>query len=198
MRAVWYARTHPEWPWLTREANRFLDGWLDGGERALEFGCGGSTLFFARRAAHVVGIETSPEWRDRVQRALDARGLAHRAEIRLVEKAGRPEVPSDAAYDVILVDGGDRLAAAEASIGLLAPGGLLVVDNINRHVPNSSPGPGSLRAWDEADPIHRRWRAWWSGLADWPRRWTCNGVTDTLLARKPGPGIHALDDTLGS
>lgn len=191
LRAFWYVRTHPEWPWLTPEANRVLDAVLSGRERVLEFGCGGSTLFFARRAAHVLGIETSPAWLERTRRALDARGLADRAELRRVKAGGGLGLPEGARFDLVLVDGGDRLAAAEAAADLLAPGGWLVVDNINRHIPNDSPGPGSLRAWDEDDPDHRRWRDWWARLEGWPRRWTSNGVTDTLLARRPGPGFDA-------
>jgi len=186
-------RTHPGWPWLTPDANRFLDQWLTGQERILEFGCGGSTLFFARRAEHVTGVETSAPWKNRVEKRLAGQGLEHRADIRPQDPEGALHDFKNGSFDGVLVDGGDRLAAAEGALSWLKPGGILIVDNINRYVPNTSPGPGSLRTWDAESNEHQRWRSWCTAVREWPHHWSSNGVTDTLLLQKPRGGAETPD-----
>jgi hypothetical protein len=72
-----------EVPWLTFAAIRRLKHILLPNMRVFEYGSGGSTLFFARRAASVVTIEHDPQWGQKVATALVARRYAN-CELRLV------------------------------------------------------------------------------------------------------------------
>src|SRR5215471_8978373 len=49
-------------PWLTYGAIKFLSGVLRCDMRVLEYGIGGSTLFFLERGCNVISIEHDPEW----------------------------------------------------------------------------------------------------------------------------------------
>jgi predicted O-methyltransferase YrrM len=60
-------------PWITYGALDFIDSRLRPGMRVLEFGAGGSTLFFADRRADLVTIEHAPEWAEEVSEAVGER-----------------------------------------------------------------------------------------------------------------------------
>jgi hypothetical protein len=86
----WYRSLRPafnlldaELPWLPFPVIRFLDKTLQPAMRVFEYGCGGSTLFFARRVAEVVSVEHSPDWHRRVSAAIQQRGYQN-CQLRLV------------------------------------------------------------------------------------------------------------------
>ena len=54
-----------EQPWITIPARHFLQKTLTPDFRVLEFGAGGSTLFFAKRVKELVTVEHQPEWLQR-------------------------------------------------------------------------------------------------------------------------------------
>ena len=188
IRAWRYRRKHPDLPWLTADANALLIEHLSPESRVLEFGCGGSTLFFARNCREVISIEHDPAWHRRVTRQLAQENLTAKVDLRLLPPSSHAEaaapIPAES-LDLVLVDGVRRADCVLACMDKLKPRGLLVIDNINRHMPNDSPCPDSLRAWNKRDPAHIQWQNIHQQLAAWEQIWTSNGVTDTLLAWKP-------------
>lgn len=64
-----------ELPWITKEAVVKLDEELDDSDNVLEFGSGGSTIFFAKRCARVTSIETSSEWLVKTRAKLNEQGV---------------------------------------------------------------------------------------------------------------------------
>lgn len=60
-----------ERPWITFAAIRFLENVLHRGMRVFEYGMGGSTLFFAKRAGEVVSVDHDPMWMARVREHMD-------------------------------------------------------------------------------------------------------------------------------
>jgi hypothetical protein len=74
----------PELPWLGFSAVRTIDHLLQRHWQVLEFGSGMSTLWFARRVAKTVTIETDAAWHTRVNALLQKRRLSHRVESHLV------------------------------------------------------------------------------------------------------------------
>jgi hypothetical protein len=80
-----------ELPWLTFGAIQFLDAYLTISMRVFEFGCGGSTLFFAARAQSVTSIEHDAVWADRVGTAIAARGRTN-LQLRVVHPTASPQI----------------------------------------------------------------------------------------------------------
>lgn len=118
-------------PMYTYSAIEYLSQ-LDFSERhVLEFGSGQSTLWWARRAARITAVEHDDHW----VRRLEDVGLsnieclfAKREDI--TTGAGYLAVlPAGQRYDVIALDGLHYYDCAAAARGLLAPGGLVVLDN---------------------------------------------------------------------
>jgi predicted O-methyltransferase YrrM len=147
-------------PWWTLEASDLVDTFLKGrpGARAFEWGSGASTLWLARRGAAVTSVEHDPEWAS-ITRSLLGPGLD--VDLRLIPDADvdalQPADPPSAhpeplrrelqayvdvidgvggTFDVIVVDGRidahTREACLERGVARLAPGGIIVFDNVER------------------------------------------------------------------
>lgn len=158
----WYEKRHPDHPWLAPGASRWLEENLRPHMRGFEWGSGRSTLWFARRLAHLTSIESDAAWFHQVSRQLQESGVAnvelrhvpldHReSETYALEYAPLPANPSaildlpDASLDFVVVDGWYRPVCTRAALPKLKPGGLLLIDNTDWkdpphvHVPQDWP-----------------------------------------------------------
>jgi len=70
-------------PWWSFRAIEYLDQLLPADVAVFDWGSGGSTLFWARRGAHVLALEHDREWARRVAEALDAERVRNRVDLRL-------------------------------------------------------------------------------------------------------------------
>lgn len=121
-------------PWLPFRLIDELAGRVRPGDRVLEYGGGGSTLWFLDRGASVVTIEDDEGWAARLQSHVGHRtdwDLRRRA----IEAGGYVKAGDDLAdssIDIVLVDGKDRPGCIHASLPKVKPGGLLLVDDVDR------------------------------------------------------------------
>lgn len=116
-------------PWLTYPALAWLESVDFTGQHVLEFGAGYSTLWWARRAAAVVAIEEDPGWHAALQARL-ASPTGDSGNVRLLRAS--PSVCPDlgpALFDVVVIDGGDRLSAARIALARVRDTGIVVLDN---------------------------------------------------------------------
>jgi predicted O-methyltransferase YrrM len=125
-----------EYPWWTPDAIRLLDKLITKEFYALEFGSGGSTMFFSRRAKELLSFETNPNWFQKVRDQLDGKQLFN-VESHLVKSFDecRPIIVDHARhlFDVVLVDcePGEmmRKEPLEFSAQYVRDDGLLILDN---------------------------------------------------------------------
>lgn len=123
-------------PWLPFRVMERLEQKLDGTSKVAEFGGGGSTLWFADRAGEVVTIEHDEEWYPVLADAVaDLPGCS--LEFRSAADDYADYVPAldrfpDGYFDVVVVDGRERVRCFEAAVPKVAPGGLLVLDDTER------------------------------------------------------------------
>lgn len=166
-------------PWLSWSCVEFLEEFLRPGMAVLEYGGGGSTLYFARKGCRVVTVEGYRRWsrliRARLDEALgDAAPAVEIREIAGIDDGEPPrdeyvrQVHSGGPWDVILVDGAHRLACLEASRDELRPNGVLIFDNADfgeyRQAPKllsgferrSFSGLGVGRRWTTQTDVYRR------------------------------------------
>ncbi len=112
--------------------------------RILEWGCGGSTLWFANRSTRVTSIEHSRKWRYKI---------AEKAAVAKLHNIDHVYIPcqgdkgcfkpyaefvrgyDEATFDLVNVDGRARVRCIEQVLmhRLVKPGGVLVLDNSERH-----------------------------------------------------------------
>jgi len=190
----YYYATHPDHPWLTRTANEFLATYIKGSDSGLEFGSGRSTLWFARRVGHLISVEHDQAWFNKVSRMLEEYHLDN-VDYHLHPRDKSDEQGFETDYvrifqgiksdsiDFVLIDGVYRDYCALESIRVLRPGGLMIIDNVNRYLPGGSTSPNS-RTPDDG-PKGQTWSKVEQTISQWRRIWTSSGVSDTAFFFKP-------------
>jgi len=183
---------HPDWPWLTPAAVRFLEHRLEPGNVVYEWGAGRSTLWIARRVKKILSVEHDSIWFKKIQSRADRLGL-NNLELELIQDGhGLPyaspyvnavyKLPD--CFDLIVVDGIHRSHCALAALGKVKPCGMILVDNANWYLPSSSRAPASRNA--EQGPVSLEWAEFQHQVSGWPVLWTSNGVADTGIWFRPG------------
>ena len=85
----------------------------------------------------------------------------------------------DESLDFALVDGMIRISCMEVVLDQIKPGGLLILDNANRYVPNPfGKGHTTIHEARKA-PRSPRWQAILSRLESWRAIHTTDGIWDT-------------------
>jgi predicted O-methyltransferase YrrM len=189
-----YRRAQPGVPWIAPAAVEFLEGYLKPTDEMLEFGSGRSTLWFADRVRHIISVEHNPDWHRQISSKITEKGgtnisyflhpkqadsiPASRSDYVLVTKSISPK-----SLDIVLVDGIYRAQCVLQSLPLIAAGGILIIDNVNRYLPSRSIAPNSRSM--EAGPVDDEWRKVLDLIGEWRFFWTSNGISDTAFYFKP-------------
>ncbi len=118
-------------PWYTYPAIEYLSQFDYRKKNIFEFGCGFSSLFWAKRANRVISIEDNLKWFEKWQKEFDEANLdiRWRDEGEIYENAIFEDGNK---YDVIVVDGKRRWQCAEAAVKALAKGGMIILDDSDR------------------------------------------------------------------
>ena len=136
-----------EIPWFSYAAIDFLEGYVQPHMSVFEYGSGGSTIFFARRAQRVFSVEDNPKWFEWVSRRLEEKGLTN-ATLKLCEfdfknpagfgGSAYLQAMPDEKFDIIVIDGSEEwtqvrpICFAKAQDRVKA-GGIIVVDDSWRY-----------------------------------------------------------------
>jgi len=191
---MWYQKTCPDHPWLTRQANSILDTYLKKTDRGLEFGSGRSSMWFAQRIAHLTSVEHHEGWYKQVSQMF-ADNHVDNVDYRHCPKVAQDADPAGSGYvkvveefdpgslDFALVDGIYRDHVAAAVLPKLRPGGVLIIDNINHYFPSGSHSPNSRSTRD--GPNGDLWKRVHDEVSSWRYIWTSSGVSDTAFFFKP-------------
>lgn len=186
LRYLYYMKQNPEVPWLTQQAISLLSTWLKPTDIGLEWGSGRSTIWFAKRVKHLTSIEHDLAWYNRIKHNIQKSNIKNVLLIhRSLEGDGKNEyvqaieVKKTEEFDFILIDGRARADCLKVAVDYLKPGGLLVMDNANSYLSNSSHAPDSAKQTrPEFKPIYEY-------LCQWRCIWTSNGLADTVFWIKP-------------
>ena len=124
-------------PWVTYSFIDFVTPRLKSGLDILEFGSGNSTIFFGTKGCNITAIEHVQEWVDIVTPQLPP--SAKLIQVDLVDGGdySHSAVTLGQQWDIVFVDGRDRVNCALNSIPFLKPEGVLVLDDSDR--PQYSP-----------------------------------------------------------
>jgi predicted O-methyltransferase YrrM len=120
-------------PWLTDRSIQFLDHFLSQGSKTvLELGSGASTIWFAKRAHHLISFEHDIRWYELITNELQRLGLF--IDYRFIKGSYFDEINKfpELFFDLILIDGKDRVQCVKNSIRVLKSGGILMLDDAQR------------------------------------------------------------------
>lgn len=119
------------YPWLSFGAIIALESIVNKDYKVLEFGSGGSTVFWAEKCKSVKSFETDPEWFKKVnKRTKEFKNV----EIMLITEIFEViKKEPDNYYDIVLIDSypkdAQRLLLTNKSISKIKPNGWLIIDN---------------------------------------------------------------------
>lgn len=171
-----FEKANPGLPWFVPDAILEIEKFLKPGYKGFEWGCGRSTLWFARHVAHVTSVEGRRDWFDMTGKMIAQGGLQHKIQLILAEVTTEHDFHpheieryasaidrfGDHSLDFVVVDGHFREACLRRIGNKLRQGGLLVIDN-------SEVVPASV-----LDALPGVDRSSWN-----------NGIWETTLIRQP-------------
>ena len=121
-------------PWVTYSFIDFIKTRLNKELSIFEYGSGNSTLFYAKRVKRVVSVEHDEAWFKKIveEKASNAEMIFTH-----LEKGGeycqKAKLLGEK-FEVIIVDGRDRVNCCKHSIDALTPNGVLVLDDSEREM----------------------------------------------------------------
>lgn len=118
-------------PWYTYPCTHFLDQRARPEMDVFEYGSGHSTLWWAKRVRSVTSCEHDPAFYKEisVHAPANVRYILPEADMYASTAKSQP-----GKFDVVVVDGQDRVACAMAAVDALNPGGVVIWDNADRDI----------------------------------------------------------------
>lgn len=171
-----------------------MASYLKSSDIGLEFGSGRSTVWFANRICQLTSVEHNDNWATKVREILTEANIKN-IEYKHMPKDKKDDEGDDAEYvrvadsfevdslDFCLIDGIYREFCALKVIDKIRPGGILIIDDINRYLPSCSYSPNSRSIAD--GPKGPVWEEVAQRISSWRKIWTTTGITDTALFFKP-------------
>lgn len=119
-------------PWFTYASILFLEPRILPAMSVFEYGCGCSTLWWASRVATVFSCEHEKEWFDKIKPLLPPSVSLRQVDLVRGGEYCRVVADYTDAFDIIVIDGRDRVNCCRNSLGALKPGGAIIWDNSDR------------------------------------------------------------------
>lgn len=122
-------------PWMNYSVVEFLNNRLNENLNMFEYGSGNSTIYFSSLVKYITSIEYNIEWYNRIKGLLEKR-----ENIRLIYQplgedyinAIRNISKGENLYEVITIDGSERVKCAKIAMRYLTKNGVLILDNSER------------------------------------------------------------------
>jgi hypothetical protein len=119
-------------PWVTYSFIDFISPRICKDHRIFEFGSGNSTWFYARNAGKVVSVEHDREWYQKVLQKKPANSEMIFSELVPNGEYSRMPLAGQEKFDIIIVDGRDRVNCCKNCLPALSEQGVIVLDDSER------------------------------------------------------------------
>ncbi|HJP62280.1 MAG TPA: hypothetical protein VJ844_02505 [Mucilaginibacter sp.] len=119
-------------PWVTYSFIDFIKGRIKKQHTVFEFGSGNSTFFYAKYAGLVVSVEHDKEWYDKIVNDKPENSEMIFCELVRGGDYCRMPVKLEEKFDIIIVDGRDRVNCCKQAVDALTPDGVVVLDDSER------------------------------------------------------------------
>jgi tRNA A58 N-methylase Trm61 len=119
-------------PWVTYSFIDFIQNRLSNDMKIFEFGSGSSTLYYAKRVKQVVSVEHDESWYNKIVKSKPENAEMIFSKLERGGEYARKAVTLGQKFDIIIVDGRDRVNCCKNSIEALNPAGVIVLDDSER------------------------------------------------------------------
>jgi hypothetical protein len=118
-------------PWVTYSYIDFIKDRLNN-LNVFEFGSGNSTYFYAKNAASVVSVEHDKGWYDKIESTKPANSEMIFCELTEDGDYCRTPLRLEKKFDIIIVDGRDRVNCCKQAVNAISKNGVIVLDDSER------------------------------------------------------------------
>jgi predicted O-methyltransferase YrrM len=119
-------------PWMTYSAIEFLSRRVRPEMTVFEYGCGASTLWWASRVRTVTSVEHDAGWARRMSEEAPPNVTIVHEPVEATGRYARNALAHGRRFDVVVIDGQDRVRCVAPAIEALAHDGVIVFDNSDR------------------------------------------------------------------
>jgi hypothetical protein len=119
-------------PWMNYSIVRLLEERLSGNLTLFEYGSGYSTFFYANKVKKVTSVEYDKEWYDKIKAQIPENVNLIFQKNDINGNYCRTINSTENQYDVVIVDGRDRVNCVKQSIQCLSKKGLILLDDSQR------------------------------------------------------------------
>jgi hypothetical protein len=119
-------------PWVTYSFIDFIKEKLKPHHTVFEFGSGNSTYFYAKYAGMVVSVEHDREWYDKIVGTKPENAEMIFCELVRDGDYCRMPIKLEETFDIIIVDGRDRVNCCRQAIKSVSANGVIVLDDSER------------------------------------------------------------------
>lgn len=119
-------------PWINFPAIDFLSRHVGPGMSVFEYGCGHSTLWWAARVREVIACDDDDRWIERIRPRAPANVTLRHVPLTAGGEYCRVVAEYPGRFDIVVIDGRDRVNCARHAPAGLTPVGVIVWDNTER------------------------------------------------------------------
>lgn len=163
-------------PWVNYSFIDFIKHRLKKQHTIFEFGSGNSTIFYAQKVGKVVSVEHDKQWYDKIVGAKPENVELIYCELVRDGDYCRMPIKLKKTFDIIIVDGRDRVNCCKQAINAVSENGVIVLDDSEREF--YKPGVDFL-------------------LDNGFKELTFTGITPGLFYRKATSVFYRADNCLG-
>lgn len=124
--------TNDPLPWVTYPFIEFIGKRLQKDFDIFEFGSGNSTLYYSKHVASVDSVENDLFWFNKIKNEMPANANLFYQELVNGGDYSKYSLQTGKKYDMIVVDGRDRVNCCKESVNALKPTGVIILDDSER------------------------------------------------------------------
>lgn len=119
-------------PWVTYPFIDFIASRLNRSMEIFEYGSGNSTLWYAKKVRYVTSVEHEQNWYDKVKSNLPDNASIYYSHLVYGKEYCHFAKSLNKKFDLIIVDGRDRVNCIKNSIECLTSNGVIILDDSER------------------------------------------------------------------
>jgi hypothetical protein len=119
-------------PWFTYPATEFLKRRIHPDMSLFEYGCGFSTLWWSKRVNEIISVEHVEDWYNNIVTLVPENVELHHIMLEYNGAYSKKIKEYRNRFDIVVLDGRDRINCAKNSLPALKESGILIWDNSDR------------------------------------------------------------------
>jgi len=119
-------------PWVTYSFIDFIKPRLNKQHIVFEYGSGSSTLFYAKHVKRVVSVEHDEAWFNKIVNSKPQNAEMIFSKLEQNGEYARKAASLEEKFDMIIIDGRDRVNCCKYSINALSARGVIILDDSER------------------------------------------------------------------